>query len=53
MNIRFQDFTDEAQKIAGQAVNIASRYGQSIVDIEHIMLALLVLQRKVGQSQAG
>jgi ATP-dependent Clp protease ATP-binding subunit ClpA len=41
MNIRFQDFTDEAQKIAGQAVNIASRYGKSIVDIEHIMLALL------------
>ncbi len=41
MNVNFNAFTTEAQKMAQEVVNIASQYGQNHLDIEHVMLALL------------
>ena len=41
MNINFDAFTAEAQKVAQDAVNIASQYNQINLDMEHVMLALL------------
>lgn len=41
MNVNFNAFTANAQKVAQEVGNIASQYGQNHLDIEHVMLALL------------
>ncbi len=41
VTIRFQDFTETAQEIARQTTALAARYGQTLIDLEHITLALL------------
>ncbi len=40
MQINFQAFTENAQRVAKQVVIIALRYNQTHLDLEHVLLAL-------------
>jgi len=39
--MRFDRFTERAQEAAARAAELASRYGHTQVDVEHVLLALL------------
>jgi ATP-dependent Clp protease ATP-binding subunit ClpB len=41
MRIRDENFSESAQEVSRSACRIAVRYGQSLIDIEHILLAIL------------
>ena len=41
MIIKFDDFSNEVQRVAHQSQNIAIRYQQDLIDLEHIFLALI------------
>ena len=41
MIIRDEDFSEEAQDVAKRACHIATRNGQRLIDIEHVLLSIL------------
>jgi ATP-dependent Clp protease ATP-binding subunit ClpB len=46
MQIWDQNFSDDAQKIAKMAFQIAAQHGNETIDIEHVLLAILDLENE-------